>query len=741
MTPGMQQTPTPPVLYSMPGEERFIDLRRLFRATMRYKWGILGLAFIFSLVSALLVYSMQPVYRASASVVLESQQAHVVNVEDVYSVDTYNFNYNQTQYEILKSRSLAERVVRKLKLQEHPLFAPAPEVEEVGDSGFNLRSLWPGREKAPPEQLSAQEKEARLIQSITSRVVAGLQVSPVEFSYVVYLGFESSDPGLAARVVNAVAEEFIASNLENRLEGTLQATDWLGERLEYLKTRLRESEQALQDFRDREGLVDIGGVTGLGGNELRTLSQRLQEATRSRIEAQHIKEDVQDMVDVSTDELMTIPAVLEHQLVRDSKRDQSLAERRVAELAKRYGPRHPKMISAHSDLEVATENLAREVRKVVTGINHEYEMALRNEQQLQQSWEARKSEMQEFNRKEFELQELQRDVEANRQLYEIFFTRIRSVSETGGFEKPHARLVDRAVRPKSPVKPNKRLSIMVAFFVGLVIGSAVAILLDVLDNTVKTPDDVEDKLQATLLGYIPLQEEEKSGKFQQFWENQQSQFAEAIRTIRTGIILSSLDDPAKVIVVTSSLPGEGKSTVALNLGSALGQMEKTLVIGADLRRPSLANTCGLEPNHKGLSHFVSGTAALEDCIEYLEDKQFHVMPAGIIPPNPLEMISSARFVEALEQLRQRFDRIVIDSAPLQAVSDALVLSSYAQSVVYVVRADSTSATQAQKGIASILGANEPLTGVVLNMFDARRAASYYGGQSYYEQYQYSQEDT
>lgn len=205
------------------------------------------------------------------------------------------------------------------------------------------------------------------------------------------------------------------------------------------------------------------------------------------------------------------------------------------------------------------------------------------------------------------------------------------------------------------------------------------------------------------------------------------------------MILSSLDEPARIIVVTSTVPGEGKSTMALNLGSSLGQMEKTLVIGGDLRRPSLARKCGLQPNHQGLSHFVSGTAQLEDCIEHLEDKQFHVMPAGVIPPNPLEMISSARFQEALVGLRQRFDRIVIDSAPLQAVSDALVLCSHADSVVYVVKADSTSATQALKSIASIVGSNEPLTGIVLNMFDTKRAASYYGGDSYYQHYKYDAE--
>jgi len=724
-----------------PLDDDFIDLGRLFRAVMRFKWGILGLAFAITLATGLMVYSMAPIYSASASIVLESQEANVVNVEQVYTLDTYDYNYTQTQIEILKSRSLSERVVRALQLHKHPEFAPTEEEEEPSwYDGFSLRALLPAREKEPPVQLSPQQQEELSIQGLSGAIAGGLSVNPVEYSYIIYLSYESTNRQLAAQIVNSVAEEFISGNLETRLSGTLQATDWLSERLAFLKLELRQSEQALQDFRDAEGLVDIEGVTGRGGNELRAFSQRLQEATKARIEAQNIKEDVQGMSSASTEELMTIPAVLQHQLIRDLKREHSTAQRKVVELGKRYGLKHPKMIAAAADLTTANDALAREVRKVVSGISREYEVALRNEQQLQANWESRKSEMQDFNRVEFQLQELQRDVDTNRQLYDIFFTRIKTVSETGGFEKPHARIVDRAMTPSWPIKPNKKLSITLALILGIMLGCGIAILLDILDNTIKSPDDVQDKLHSTLLGAIPKQKIDKNGEFYQFWQKPQSQYAEAIRTIRTGVVLTSLDDPAKIIVVTSTVPGEGKSTTVLNLGSALGQMENTLVIGADLRRPSLAQKCGLAPNHQGLSHFVSGTAELEYCIEHLPELHMDVMPAGIIPPNPLEMISSKRFVEALAALRKRYDRIVIDSAPVQAVSDALILASYADSVIYVVKADTTSATQVQKGIASIVASNEPLTGIVLNQFDAKKASSYYGGKYYqYGDYYQSEE--
>jgi len=713
-------------------EDEYIDLGRLLRAVMRHKWAILALAFAITLATGLVVYSMQPVYKASASLVLESEEANLVNVEQVYTLASGTYEYSQTQFEILKSRSLAERVVRKLRLYELPDFIPREGAAQRPWYSIDLKALLPASRKSPPLQLTAEQKQERLIQSITDQVTRSLTISPVEYSFIVYLGYESTNPQLAAQIVNAIAQEFIDSNLETRLSGTVQATGWLSERLAELKQNLHQSELALQDFREREGLVSVEGVTSLGGNELKTLSQRLEDARKARIEAQNIKEDVQNMPRASTEELMTIPAVLQHQVIRDLTRERSAAERRVAELSKRYGPKHPKMIAARSDLSAADRELASEVRNVVSGINREYDIALRNEQQLQATWEASKTEVQEFNRKEFQLQELQREVDTNRELYDIFFTRIKSVSETGGFEKPHARILDRAMVPRSPFKPNKRLSITLALILGLMLGCGVAILLDILDNTVKTPDDVQDKLHAPLLGTLPRMKAGRDGEFEQFWEKPQGLFAEALRTVRTGIVLSGLDDPAKIIVVTSTVPGEGKSTVALNLGAALAQMENTLVIGADLRRPSLAGKCGLSPNHSGLTHFVSGTAKLDDCIEHLPDMNLYVMPAGFIPPNPLEMISSKKFVQALKYLRERFDRIVIDSAPVQAVSDALILASNADSVIYVVKADSTSATLARRGIASVVASNEPLTGVVLNMFDPKKSHGYYGGE--YQQY-------
>ena len=392
--------------------------------------------------------------------------------------------------------------------------------------------------------------------------------------------------------------------------------------------------------------MSVEGVTGLGGNELKVLSQRLEDARKARIEAQNIKEDVQGMSNASTEELMTVPAVLQHQLIRELTREQSSAERKVAELAKRYGPKHPKMIAAQSDLSTANEELAGEVRKVVSGISREYEIALRNEQQLQATWEASKTEVQDFNRKEFQLQELQREVDTNRELYDIFFTRIKSVSETGGFEKPHARIVDRAMVPTVPSSPTSS-SAYPGLYPGHHAGLRHCRVAGYAGQHHQVPDDVQDKLGAPLLGTLPKMKLDKSGEFEQFWQKPQGQY-------RRGHAHHSNGRGAE-------RPGQSGEDHRGNQHRARrGQVHRGPEPGGrpgangkhpgDRRRPAPP-----QPGQKvrpatqppGLTHFVSGAAKLDDCIEHVEELDLYVMPAGIIPPNPLEMISSQKFVQAL----------------------------------------------------------------------------------------------
>jgi capsular exopolysaccharide synthesis family protein len=436
---------------------------------------------------------------------------------------------------------------------------------------------------------------------------------------------------------------------------------------------------------------------------------------------------------------MSIPSVLRHSLVQTLKESQVDTDRKVLELAKRYGPKHPKMVAANSDSDAAMNELRRQVVRVGLGIETDYRMAQQNERSLKVQLDETKKRLQGVNRKEFKLRELEREVQTNHHMYDMFFQRSKETDEAGGLQAAHARVIDPAVAPRVPIKPNKKLIVLLAMVVSGMLGVMLAFLQDALNNTVRTPDDVEEKLHAPMLGFLPLVKSNKSEHaFEAFLSDSKGNFAEAIRTIRTGLILSNLDEPHKITVITSSVPNEGKSTVSLNLAEAIGQMEKVLLIDADMRRPTLAKTIGLARTAPGLSNLVAGTAEFKECVHKLDNSTVDVLTAGVVPGNPLELLSSKRFGAVLQKLSEHYDRIIIDSAPTHAVSDALVLSSYADALVYVVKADDTAAPLAAKGIKRLKEVGAPVTGVVLNKVDVEKSSrydSYYAG--YYQNYGYS----
>jgi len=709
--------------------EEVIDLRHYWRVLMQHKWNIAGLSFVVTLFAALVAFSMQPVYRATTTVLIESQQAKVLSIEDVYGLNSTGKEYFLTQFEILKSRSLAVQVVKRLNLTTHPLFDPRQQ-----DTGFSLRQLIP----VDSEDTAPTERE--ILDSVVEQFTANLSIAPVRKTQLVKINFESTDAELAALVANTMADVYIDSHLEAKLEMTKKAADWLGNRLGDLRATLQASEAKMQDFREREQLVDVAGVRTLDGDELKDLTQRLVAARNLRSQLETIEQQVASLgLNATAEQLMGLSSILKHPLVQTLKESQAKADQKVAELSRRYGPKHPKMMAAQSEALASLSELRRQVARVAKGISADYRLAQQTETNLQRQMQTSKGKLQSVSRKEFRLRELQREVQTNRHLYDMFLTREKETDESGGLQAAHARVIDPAMAPRLPVKPKKSLIVLLAAVVSGMLGVVIAFLLDALDNTVRTPDDVEEKLHASMLGFLPLVKSNKSDvAFEGFLSDSKSAFAEAIRTIRTGLMLSSLDEPHKITVITSSVPNEGKSTVSLNLAEAVGQMEKVLLIDADMRRPTLAKTLGLPRASAGLSNLVAGTAEAKDCIRQLPGSTVDVMTSGVEPGNPSGLLSSKRFGKVLEVLSQRYDRIIIDSAPTHAVSDALVLSSYADALVYVVKADETAAPLAAKGIKRLREVGAPITGVVLNKVDTEKTSrygDYYAG--YYQNYGYT----
>ncbi|MDI9728285.1 GumC family protein [Stutzerimonas stutzeri] len=722
-----------------------IDLLKLWQTIWYRKWGIISLVLVVTMVAVLAVLAITPIYRAAATLMIEQKGAKVVSIEQVYGLEGAGSEYLQTQFELLKSRALAERVVRQLNLTTHAEFDPRQQPEPLIDikgllANFDFNKVVPATmpgDLEDPEALT----EAEIFDQVTRSFMERVTIAPQGKSQLVQVQVEMADAQTAAIAANALANGFIESQLEATMEMSMTATNWMNSRLGELRTKLKDSEDRLQAFREAENLVDVDGVTTISAAELSLTGDRMIDARRQRAEAESQYRQVQAMRGGGWQRLATIPAVLGHPLIQQFKTEQAKAQAKVEELSKRYGPRHPAMTAARSELSAAEGSLKGQVEQIVAGIERNYQLALANENSLRASFNANKSQIQDISRKEFQLRELQREVDGNRALYDTFMTRLKETAATADLETANARVVDPATVPTEPVKPKKTLIVAIAALLALFAGVGLTLLLDALNNTFKSTEEIENRLNIPVLGILPqMKVQERRELARMFTADTDKSFSESIRTIRTGVVLSGMDHPHKVMVITSSNPGEGKSTVSANLAFALGQMERVLLIDADLRRPTLAKSFEFPVGTPGLANLIAGTARLEECIQQVDG--IDMICAGTVPPNPLELLSSPRFAKAVEVLKNKYDRIIIDSPPTQAVSDAIVLSTFADSLLYVVKSASTHIPLVEKGVGQLLQNNAPVKGIVLNQVDIKKAKRYgysYGG--YYDYYGYSNTKT
>lgn len=705
------------------------DLRGYLRVVLDYKWAILGFAGVLTLLTALFVSGLPPVYQATATILIESEEENVVSIEEVYGIPGANDHYFETQNRILQSRHLAEKVIDRLRIAEHPEYDPA--LREPGLLQSFLARL-PLQSSSEPQPVNPRD----LRNGLVGQFRGNLEVRPIRNSQLITIRFESTDPALTAEVSNTLAEVYIDSDLEGRLAMTDRATGSLIRQLAELKQNLEQSEQALQAFRDREKLIDVQGqgVGGLTAQALNELTGQLVDVRRDRATAETAYRQIMALQGQPAAAYATIPAVLRDAGLQGVKGAKSAAERKVAELGKRYGPKHPKMIAAIAELGAAEQNLEQQTLNVVEALKKEYQVTLAKEADLNRAMSRTRRDMSEINRSAGRLIALERDVEANRGIYETFLSRYKETSAVSDIQSARARLVDPAVIPSGPAKPNKRRIIQLAFILSLFMAMLFAILIEALDNTLENARDVEDKLHLPALGILPrLKLKAKDpGALRYYSDNGQTPFAEHIRTLRSGLLLSDLDEKQKVILVTSAIASEGKSMTAVSLALSLGQMgQSVLLMDCDLRRPGIGRVFGLKAGAAGLTHFMLGTHALPQVIYKLPREGISIVPAGDAPPNPLELLSSARLARGLDALRQKFDHIVIDSAPCVQVSDAVVLSRRVNQVIYVVKADATTLQLAEDGVKRLQKADAPLLGVVLNQVAPPRRSDSYSYYSYY----------
>lgn len=719
----------------MPAGADDIGFLALWQIVYRYKLSILAFALLTVMMTTLVVYSMTPVYRAQAKLLIERAARDTGSLDKANGTEPMANEYLKTQFELIKSRTMAERVVRELKLTQQPEFDPRQRPHS-----FSWRDLFaiPLIQRflpvTRPADLLAPEAptEDAIFEDVVSALMNRVSIAPLRGTQMVEISVDMTDPVLSAKAANALAKGYIDSQFEARLGINQTMADWMTNRLSELKVNLQVSEERLQQFREKEHLIDLEGVTTLSGQELSQTDARMVESRREMALTENQYLQIKGLMKAGWEALLTAPVIRSDPLVQQHRADESRARAKVEELSKRYGHKHPSLTAARTELDSAVTSLRAQVDQVASSIERNYQLALANDTTLRGTLEQKKEGIQELKRKEFKFREIQRDVETNRALYDTFMTRLKETTAVADLNAANARIVDAAKVPNEPARPLKGRIVGFAGLLALLAGIALALLREKLDNRVRDPNTAEEKLRLPILGLVPLKKSIDSTRIARMYlDNLDMGFSESIRSIRTGVLLSGLDNPHKIIVVTSALPGEGKTSLASNLSFALGQMEKILLIEGDMRLPKFQRLFDLPADAPGLADVMAGTAQLDDALHQVGT--IEILGCGTPPPNPLEMLSTKRFAQLLEELADRYDRIIIDSPPVQLVSDALVLASYSSTVIFVVKVDATPIPVITKCIAQFQNNKAPLAGVVLNQMPLRKRGRYgYSNYGYYQ---------
>jgi capsular exopolysaccharide synthesis family protein len=751
-----------------------IDLRQYLLVLRKYRWFIILTTAVLTGITAYIVSGMTPIYRATSTLLIETQQTMPMNLDDLIGIDTTKSEYYQTQFEVLKSRKLAKRVLEEMGLYEHREWYRQSDKMLIDQSADGQVVSTPTQSQAVTDQTSSEtslgvttapvssttddlfstqqeELEAEPIerQLAVNRFMKRVSVTPIKNTKLVRISFESDDPVLAARIANKIADTYILSYMDSRMEMSEKATSWLASRLTDLKIKLEDSQNALLNYKEAEGLVDYGGaVSALTEQEIGIVTGKLLDAEARMAEVKILYDEVTRTKERGTSALLGLPVIDSNEMVRRFKIGLQEAQFNLDELQNRYGDKHPKVIDATSRRNTARSNLNSQILNITDSIEKDYQLAQQSVESLQNNLNEGKKEAIVVGRSRIELMHLEREVELNQKLYDTFYTRIREVDEAENMSTTNAQIAEYAEAPISAVKPKKSLIVLLSLLASLAAAIAIAITRETMNDTVKSAEDVEKILKTKMLGIVPLvakkilKKHGKNALVPGTITEDRGAFAESIRTVRTSVCLNELAEPHKVIMVTSALPGEGKSTLASHLAHSLSQVERVLLIECDMRRPSLHRAFDFE-NTLGLAQLLTGEAQFIDCIKLGAIDDLDVIPAGSIPDQPLELLGSKRFKHLINQMKKRYDRIVIDSAPVQAVSDALILGQMADTVLYAVKANSTTSGIAARGIKRLRETGINVAGAVVTQVNIQKISSYGGDlgyQGYYDYYGYSEDD-
>jgi capsular exopolysaccharide synthesis family protein len=705
------------------------SVREYWRIARKHKWVILATLVVLVTIVTIGTMLTRSVYRAEAKLEIGKDTERVLSGQRIMEVETANvFNpfYLQTQVDILRSRDLSRRVIQRLNLSDNNEFK-AKGIENLGEN----------------------EREVRMVNAFQRRydIAVGRQ------SKVVSLTFDAHDPRLAAEVTNTIANEYIKWSMESRLQGVGDAKEFLAKRVQEAEANLRQAEAELQQYLADHKIISLDDSGNITIARTEQLNRQLTDVENERRAAEALYYRSKE---VAADEL---PPVINDVTVQILIKELSRQRQELANLSAKYQPNFPAVKQVQEQIKQLETQLNEAKQRIVKNIETQFQVARKREADVKAALGQSKGEAIQQNREATELNLKKQKVETNRKNYEDLGNRLRQAEVESDFRPSNIRIVQQAEIPIAPIKPNKVLNIGLSLLIGLALGVGLAFFLEYLNNTINTAEDVERFVQLPALGAIPsLQSLAKNRMLGGLGNGNGKQsaaltapnnellsghepissFAESYRALRTSLLLSSAEHAPRTMLITSSHPAEGKTTIVANTAISLAQTgAKVLVLDADMRRPRCHKILNAK-NDSGLSTFLSRDIRLEGAIQEHDIPNLYVLPAGPVPPNPSELLSSIKLRILVSELEDRFDHIIIDSPPVIHVTDALIISPHVDGVVIVVKGGQTPREAVMRAKQALLDVNAKIFGVVLNCVDLNSENYYYNYKySYYHNYEES----
>ncbi len=719
--------PTNTLMVDLPGSEPPTIVEQVWRIARRWRWVIAGAIIVCVLLGLIITIMMTPQYTAGSTIEISRETDQVTGIQGVErETSVADQEFYQTQYGLLRSRTLAERVASELSFVDSPAFFELFGASQPDNPAFevvNERYVAQGR--------AERQREAGEI------LLDHISIDPTRNSRLVDIRFTSPDPALSAQVANAWAENFIQTNLDRKVQATSYGRDALQRQLTEYKDRLDESQRQLVGYASQEQIINLPAGQGADGartqersiiaDNLATLNAALSEATASRIAAEARFR--------RAGSAGTSPQALENSAINSLRQRRAELAAEYQQLLVRFEPTYPEAQAIQSQIRELDQSIAREEARVLGSVRAEYEQALAREQALAQRVAGLKDEFLDVRRRSIQYNIYQQEVDTNRSLYDGLLQRFKEIGVAAGVGVNNIVIVDLADVPESPSSPRLMVNLLFSLLAGAMLGAALAFGLNQLDEGITDPSEVARRLGLPLLGSIPKIDE--GDQPSEVLLDRKSELVDAYLAVQTNLAFTTEHGIPRSFAVTSTRPAEGKSTSALALATMLGRSGKRVIlIDGDMRSPSVHGYTTRE-NERGVSNFLAGEESLEGSIFSMEDLGISAMSAGPVPPNAAELLTGTRMRSLIERLQERFDYVVVDSPPVMGLADAPLIAGHVEGVVYAIESHGVRASQVRTALGRLAAGHVRVFGAILTKFEARKA---YYGYGYEYGYGYGRDD-